>query len=243
MERPDRAESLAAARRLWTGRFQGVLSTHSVAHPGYPFGSVVPYCLDQEALPIFLLSHLAQHSRNLEADPRCALTLAEPTTCDVQQSNRLTCIGDCAQVPPEDLPAASRYFRYFPDSRTYYKKLNFRLFRLVPVAFHYNGGFATARWLGTERILRQSPLGEEPERALIRWIEKHHPAVLHAHLPAEPEVRTRPRVVGVDPRGIDLRLGERLMRLHFPSALTSVDAIGDYLAGLTWSATQGTLSR
>lgn len=54
----------------------GVLSTHSQAHPGYPFGSVVPYCLDNVGFPLLLLSHLAQHTRNLMAEPRCALTLA-----------------------------------------------------------------------------------------------------------------------------------------------------------------------
>jgi putative heme iron utilization protein len=233
MEQTEQPESLGGARRLWTGRFQGVLSTQSAAKPGYPFGSVVPYCLDADALPIFLLSHLAQHSRNLDADPRCALTLAEPAAGDVQQSERLTCIGDCAQLPPEDLPAASRYFRYFPNARTYYKKLNFHLYRLVPLTFHYNGGFATARWLGTERILRPSPLVGERERALINWIERHHGEVLRAHFPAGPQGRTPLRVVGVDPRGIDLRLDDRLKRLHFPTVLTSAEAIADYLARLT----------
>lgn len=67
---------LARAQSLWAGRFQGVLSTHSQAHPGYPFGSVVPYCLDNVGFPLLLLSHLAQHTRNLMAEPRCALTLA-----------------------------------------------------------------------------------------------------------------------------------------------------------------------
>jgi putative heme iron utilization protein len=233
MEHPEQTESLGGARRLWTGRFQGVLSTQSVAQPGYPFGSVVPYCLDADALPIFLLSHLAQHSRNLDADPRCALTVSEPTAGDVQQSERLTCVGDCTQLPPEDLPAASRYFHYFPNAWIYFKKLNFRLYRLVPLTFHYNGGFATARWLGTERILRPSPLTGEQERALVHWIERHHAEVLRMHLPDGPRGRAPPRVVGVDPRGIDLRLDDRLKRLHFPAVLTSVEAIGNYLDRLT----------
>ncbi len=73
-------------RQLWAGRFQGVISTHSRSEPGYPFGSTVPYCLDRAGRPLFLFSHLAQHAKNLEADPRCAFTLSEPVPGDIQQS-------------------------------------------------------------------------------------------------------------------------------------------------------------
>ena len=45
-----------------------VLSTHSLEHPGYPFGSVVPYVLDQEGLPLLLLSRLPQHTKNPDPD-------------------------------------------------------------------------------------------------------------------------------------------------------------------------------
>lgn len=45
-DRQERERDLGEVRQLWAGRFQGVLSTHSLAEQGYPFGSVVPYCLD-----------------------------------------------------------------------------------------------------------------------------------------------------------------------------------------------------
>jgi putative heme iron utilization protein len=37
-----------AARQVLAGTFHGVLSTHSLEHAGYPFGSVVPYALNQD---------------------------------------------------------------------------------------------------------------------------------------------------------------------------------------------------
>ncbi|MGH2670938.1 MAG: cytochrome P450, partial [bacterium] len=44
----------ARARQLLLRDYQGVLSTLSVAVSGYPFGSVVPYCLDRQGRPIIL---------------------------------------------------------------------------------------------------------------------------------------------------------------------------------------------
>ena len=48
----------------------------------------------------------------------------------------------------------------------YAEQLNFRPYRLEPRRFHYNGGFAAARWLGCERVLRANPLDEEAEASI-----------------------------------------------------------------------------
>ncbi len=217
------------ARRLWTGRFRGVISTHSRAEPGYPFGSVVPFCLDAGGLPVFLFSHLAQHTQNLEADPRCALTLHEMRGADVSQSTRLTAIGECSRLSAEEsIAAGARYFRYFPRGRAYFEALNFHLYRLVPSRFHFNGGFASARWLGTERILPTQGFDEGTEAALIVHLEQTHAGILQAGLRRRRAARHPLRVAGVDPSGLDLGAGDRLRRLHFPRSACSpaeVDAL------------------
>ena len=43
------AEARKHARQLLLKEYRGVLSTHSQAMPGFPFGSVVPYCLTRVA--------------------------------------------------------------------------------------------------------------------------------------------------------------------------------------------------
>jgi len=220
------------ARRLWTGSFRGVISTHSQAEPGYPFGSVVPFCLDAGGLPILLFSHLAQHSRNLGADARCALTLYDTKAQDVHQSTRLTCLGDCSLLPAEDRAAATRYFRYFPRARGYFEELDFRLYRLVPLRFHFNGGFATARWLGTERILAAATFDETAESDLIEHVERRHPLVLQTHFRRARTDQDPVRVAGIDPLGLDLRRGERLRRLHAPQPMASPSDLDTFLRTL-----------
>jgi putative heme iron utilization protein len=59
----ERARTLVYLARV------GSLSTLSRKQPGFPFGSVMPYGLDNSANPIFLISTMAMHTQNLLADP------------------------------------------------------------------------------------------------------------------------------------------------------------------------------
>ena len=221
MTAPDRDPRFEDARQLWAGRFQAVLTTHSVAEQGYPFGSMVPYCLDRDGQALLLLSHLAQHTKNLNTDARCGLCVAEGTDGDVQQSLRLSCVADAEPVDPSDRASHARWFRYFPASRPYAEQLNFRLYRIRPRRFHFNGGFAAARWLGQERILWRSPLGDEEELSLLRALED-----LTTRLTERMGASGAPtRPVGIDPWGLDLAQGERLTRVPLTGPLTTLDAV------------------
>jgi hypothetical protein len=227
-----RSDAFEPVRRLWADRFQGVISTHSVAEPGYPFGSLVPYCLDRNGLAILLFSHLAQHARNLAADPRCAFTLFEPVPGDVQQGQRLTCIGECTLIDERETDATQRYLNYFPAGRAYFQQLNFRPYRLHPKRFHYNGGFAAARWLGNERVLRPSPFDAATEANLATALARDHGSRLEALMPNAAAAPVPLRIAGVDPWGLDLGRGDRLRREAFPEAMTDATEIGAYLSTL-----------
>jgi len=214
---------LRSARNLWCGAYQGLLSTHSAAHPGYPFGSVVPYCLDREGLPLLLLSHLAQHSKNLAVDSRCGLLLSESGAGDVQQQVRLSVVADCESLDGRPA-AAERYFRRFPHTRPYFEQLNFRFFRLRPRALHLNAGFASARWLGPERAMSANPFDPETENRLISEIATHQPEL--RRLFADASEKDAIAVAGIDAHGMDLRQGERLRRIAFPRQLDAAAEVG-----------------
>ena len=64
--RPSLAEQ--ARTLMHVGRV-GMLSTLSERHPDWPFGSVMPYGLDDQGRPTFLISSLAMHTRNLLPRP------------------------------------------------------------------------------------------------------------------------------------------------------------------------------
>src|SRR6185436_4058344 len=113
-------ETTNAARTLVLQESFGVLSTVSIDLPGYPFGSVTPYCTDRMCRPIIYISDIAQHTKNIVADSRVSLTVVEKgASDDVQAHGRVTCIADARQVESGDEDVRERYFRYFPSARQY----------------------------------------------------------------------------------------------------------------------------
>ena len=232
----DRDPRFEAGRDLWAGRFQGVIATQSLAEPGYPFASVVPYCLDTQGNALLLLSHLAQHTKNLGIDPRCALSVSESADGDVQQSLRLSCPADCEPVDRTDQASHSRWFRYYPASLPYYEQLDFRLYRLRPRRFHFNGGFATARWLGNERIMRQG-FEEDLEIRALAALRSLPAFAASPDADANADIPTGKgaaplRIAGVDPWGADLAQGERLRRVALPGPIVNAEDLVAVLSSL-----------
>ncbi len=86
------------ARELLLKEYRGVLSTHSKSMPGFPFGSVVPYCLDEQGRPLILISRIAQHTHNLQKDPKCSLLVGEREAEDVQAVGRLTYLAEAEKA-------------------------------------------------------------------------------------------------------------------------------------------------
>jgi len=210
-----------AARQVFAGTFYGVLSTHSLEQAGYPFGSVVPYVLDQDGLPLLLLSHLAQHTRNLDADGRCGLTVVEAGAGDVQERGRLSAVGDVTPSGPD--ADSERYFRYFPHARMYFDQLGFRFYRFNPLRFHWNGGFATARWFGIDRIVRANPLTPEEQARIVADVSQDHIDALRACVASADDNNAADGVtmLGIDAEGIDLRVANGLRRVPLPRAIGS----------------------
>src|SRR5438876_10701499 len=68
----ERARTLVCLGRT------GSLSTLSRKQPGFPFGSVMPYGLDERGRRIFLISKMAMHTQYLHADPRASVLLTQP---------------------------------------------------------------------------------------------------------------------------------------------------------------------
>lgn len=216
-------EQALAARHLLAGTFHGVLSTHSLEQEGYPFGSVVPYVLDPEGNPLMLLSHLSQHTRNLDADGRCGLTVMQPGGGDVQTRSRLSALGDISRLEPA--PGAERYFNYFPQTRPYYEQLGFFFYRFRPTRFHWNGGFATARWFAASRIIRANPLHPDVERQVLAHMNQDQGDKLRPYLdpPERQDADVQVIMVGIDAEGLDLRVNEQLYRVALPREIATLE--------------------
>jgi len=146
-----------AARALLRRERVGVLSTLSVRHGGAPFGSLAPYALSAGGAPTLLLSALAQHTRNVTADPRASLLVSDSAALarDPRRAPRVIVVGRVVPVAPADEAAVrERYLAWHPAARELLA-LDFRFHALVPVEVMYVGGLAQASFLPAD------VLGEE----------------------------------------------------------------------------------
>jgi hypothetical protein len=135
----EAAALLAAAR-------SGTLASTTAA--GLPHAALVTPALDAGGAPILLLSDLAAHTRNLRANPACALLVTgAPVDDNPQTAPRLLLSGTAELLSDDadaDANARARFLRAHPYASQYVGFVDFHLWRLAVSDAHYVGGFAAA---------------------------------------------------------------------------------------------------
>src|SRR5881398_2816456 len=107
---PEPAFAERARTLMYLGRI-GSLSTLSRKQPGFPFGSVMPYGLDAQGRPIFLISTMAMHTQNLRADPRASLLVMQNDSGgDVLGASRVSLLGNILRIEAPELPEARKLY-------------------------------------------------------------------------------------------------------------------------------------
>ncbi|MCK5710263.1 MAG: pyridoxamine 5'-phosphate oxidase family protein, partial [Deltaproteobacteria bacterium] len=76
----------------------GTLSTLSAVHTDWPFGSLMPYGLDEKGRPLFLISTMAMHTHNLIRDGRASLFISQiDSGGDPLDATRVTLMGETSK--------------------------------------------------------------------------------------------------------------------------------------------------
>jgi len=145
--------SASGLRELLFAERQGVLATLSARRQGWPFASVAPYALSEQAEPLLLFSALAEHTRNVGADPRASLLVQDSAALqDPQAGSRLTLLGLVEPVAADAAPAAqARYLERHPQSATYFEMADFRLYVLRIQEARFIAGFGDMGWINASR--------------------------------------------------------------------------------------------
>ena len=221
------------ARELLLREYRGVLSTQSKAMPGFPFGSVVPYCLDAQGWPLILISRIAQHTHNLKVDGKCSLLVAERGADDVQAVGRLTLLAEARMLDEaaDIAAAAERYYRYFPESRGYHDAHDFDFWRLQPVRWRYIGGFGAIHWL--DEVTQANPFAGDTERRMLEHMNSDHADAIEHYVALSGLPLTEPvQMVGIDREGFHLRIGQSLHWLAFPISCNTAGEVREALVRL-----------
>jgi len=161
---PDSAASLEPtyaerARTLVHLARVGALSTMSRKHPGWPFGSVMPYALDVTGRPVFLISSMAMHTQNLQQDAHASLLVNQSEgSADPLGASRLTLMGEIVKLGAEDSAAVRKlYLARHENARYWVDFEDFAFYRMEVADVYFVGGFGVMGWVTAEEYLQAEP--------------------------------------------------------------------------------------
>src|SRR4030088_2684621 len=167
----ERARTLTYLSRI------GSLSTISRKQPGFPFGSVMPYGLDERGRPIFLISTMAMHTHNLQADARASLLVTQQDTeGEPLGASRVTLVGNVLPVPNTDLAEARNIYLERHTNSSYWVDFeDFSFYRMNVVDVYYVGGFGVMGWVpASEYALAQPDPLVDHAAGIIQHMNTHH---------------------------------------------------------------------
>lgn len=209
----------------------GVLSTHSHRHEGFPFGSVMPYALDADGNPLFLISSMAMHTQNLVRDPRASLLVTAPEAAqDPLGAERLTVIGKVTAVGKADLDASREaYLSCHENARYWVEFEDFAFYLMKVVELYFVGGFAVMGWVNVNEFseAQPDPLAETASGILDHMNGDHADALALIARDVKGIEAEEARMTAVDRLGFHVRLKTadrvRSVRIGFPSEVRSPD--------------------
>jgi putative heme iron utilization protein len=202
----SRAEAVADVKRLMRLARTGALATLE-AREGAPLTTLIGVASDFDGAPLFLMSTLSRHTRNLVGDPRASLLLTGPhERGDPLNHPRVTLSGRIERCAAPR--AKVRYLQRNPKAGLYAGFADFALYQLRIDDVHFNGGFGRAAPLAPAEVLA-SREGE----AVLAEVEEQ--LLAEANALSAPVLARLWRAIGLDAEGLDLAAGGRAARAQF----------------------------
>jgi len=186
---------------------EAALATHSTTLGGFPFASAVPFVTDEHHRPTLLISGLAEHTRNLAADPRASLMIAK--MLGEGEMARVSLMGEVSPIKPDPLLIA-RYLRYHPHAERFLQLGDFQFHRFEPARVLTVGGFAKASWLEGSRLIEAPMISLPDQEALLALYEQ--------------DANTACEIRGVDAFGADVILDGEPARIRFSAGPVTKEA-------------------
>jgi putative heme iron utilization protein len=208
--------------------------------PGYPYGSFVTFALD-DGNPVFLISSLAEHTRNLVADPRASLLVVEPGEGDPLARGRVTLLGPCTRLQDATAKARARdaFCAAHPDSAYYLDFGDFALFSLHVTALRYIGGYGRMSWVSSKDWHAATP---DPLAAHVGGILEHmntdhaDTLALYCRVLSRATDTSAAVMTGVDRYGFEMSAttaaGPRPIRLGFSHPVSTPEGVRKEMVAL-----------
>jgi putative heme iron utilization protein len=141
----------------------------------------MPYGLDEQGQPLFLISTMAMHTQNLLGDPRASLLVTPPESrTDPLGAARVTLMGKAAKVPHGEIAQVREpYLARHANASYWVDFTDFGFFRMAIEDIYFVGGFGSMGWVAPEDYVAAAvdPLADEAS-SLIREMNDQQAATL-----------------------------------------------------------------
>lgn len=219
------------ARTLVTRLTTGTLCTLTADLSGYPYGSFVTVAFN-DGTPVFLVSTMAEHTRNLQHDSRASLLMAEGGSEDPLASGRVTLLGLCTEVEGNDGAARAAFLATHPNAAYYADFRDFAFWQLRVESIRYIGGYGRMSWVEAAdwHAAEPDPLAAEAAEVITHMNNDHADAmVLYCKAFSKATDITSASMTGVDRYGFEMSAvtaeGPRPVRLAFAEAVSTPDEV------------------
>ncbi len=220
------------ARHLLRSHYQGALATLDAE--GMPFASALHYACDHQGSPWFLLSHLAEHTRRLLADPRASLLVWQPGQ-DLLAAARMTLLGRVVAAEPDDALRA-RLLRLLPGATRYLALPGFHFYTLQVERVRLIAGFGEMGWVdGDAHVFPVQGDLSVAEAGVVAHMNADHREAVAAYcrrLGGLPGEEAAAEMLACDPEGMDLDCAGQRLRVDFPAPVQDVKALREALVAM-----------
>ncbi len=201
---------------------KGILSTHSVKYEGYPFGSVTPFVVNHQGMPIILISSLAEHTKNIIHNAHVSLIVFNHET-DLQSNARLTLLAQAEQTDKQNDLLRARYLRYMPQAKTYFDAHDFSFYTLYIKHARYIAGFGKMGWLEASDFQIPSSALFTEEAGILAHMNGDHTENLKAYCQYFHQIApSTVEMIGIDSLGFDIRTTpDQILRFQFNQPITN----------------------
>ncbi len=215
-------------------------SLASIHHEtSYPHASLVTIAALPDGAPLILISTLAEHTKNLDKDPRASLLFDETGGLgDPLEGARVSVFGRMEKLNKSG--ARARFLSRNPSAAAYAGFEDFGFYALRVEGAHFIGGFGRINDLTAEQLKTDISDAEaliEAEAEIVAHMNGDHADAVQLYatnLLGAPNGDWR--FVSCDPEGCDLVCGESGLRLDFPERVTTPQAVRKVLVELAQTA-------
>ncbi len=230
------------ARTLVSRITTGTLCTLAQEPEGYPYGSFVTVAFEAGD-PVFLVSRLAEHTKNLLRDPRASLLVAEGGSDDPLANGRVTLLGPCRPVENDAGTARAAFLAAHPNSAYYADFRDFGFWKLQVESIRYIGGYGRMSWVEQAdwRVAQPDPVAPSADD-IITHMNADHADAMVAYCKAFSMATdiSAASMTGVDRYGFEMAAitpeGPRPVRLAFSQSVATPDEVRKALIGMLHEA-------